>query len=173
MILFSIRPAASPWGEKLPFNTVCGEFSSGTGGWVHSVAFSPNGDSLAFTGHDATITVVSPGSGSIQSIRAPYLPYLSILWLSENQIVAAGHDCAPHLFEIKGQQWYGKARCSLSMFSLCVLYSLTCFDYDIIGHLPLRSILRSKKQMSESLPETPSVAWTAVLSPRPRMILRF
>lgn len=100
-----LRPAPSPWGEKLPFNTVCGEFTNGTGGWIHSVAFSPNGDALAFTGHDSTITIVSPATGSVQSVRAPYLPYLSVLWLNENQIVAAGHDCAPHLFEIKGQQW--------------------------------------------------------------------
>lgn len=70
------------------------------------MAFSPSGESLAFTGHDSTITVVSPGTGDIQSIRAPYLPYLSVIWLNENQIVAAGHDCAPHLFELKGQQWY-------------------------------------------------------------------
>ncbi|KAF9438358.1 hypothetical protein BGZ76_008388 [Entomortierella beljakovae] len=99
------KPAPSPWGEKLPFNTVCGEFSSGTGGWVHSVAFSPSGDALAFTGHDSTLTLVYPASGSIQSIRAPSLPYISALWLNENQIVAGGHDCAPHLYENKGQQW--------------------------------------------------------------------
>ena len=42
------RPAPSVWGEKLPFNTVCGEYSSSSGGWVHSVGFSPSGDVLAF-----------------------------------------------------------------------------------------------------------------------------
>ena len=42
------RPQPSAWGEKLPFNTVCGEFSSPNGGWVHDVAFSPSGDALAF-----------------------------------------------------------------------------------------------------------------------------
>ncbi|KAF9933354.1 hypothetical protein FBU30_005758 [Linnemannia zychae] len=99
------KPAPSPWGEKLPFNTVCGEFSSGSGGWIHGVAFSPNGDSLAFTGHDSTLTVVSPSTGSIQTTRSHHLPYLSLLWLNDNQIVSAGHDCAPHLFDNKGQQW--------------------------------------------------------------------
>ncbi|KAF9321584.1 hypothetical protein BG003_000899 [Podila horticola] len=99
------KPAANPWGEKLPFNTVCGEYSNGTGGWIHSVAFSPSGNTLAFTGHDSTITIVDPAAGSVQSVRAPYLPYLSVLWLNENQIVAVGHDCAPHLFELKGQKW--------------------------------------------------------------------
>lgn len=42
------RPAATVWGSKLPFNTICGEFTSAAGGWVHSVGFSPSGDVLAF-----------------------------------------------------------------------------------------------------------------------------
>ena len=42
------RPAASVWGEKLPFNTICGEYTSPSGGWVHAVGFSPSGDVLAF-----------------------------------------------------------------------------------------------------------------------------
>ena len=42
------RPGPSVWGEKFPFNTVCGEYASPAGGWVHSVGFSPSGDILAF-----------------------------------------------------------------------------------------------------------------------------
>lgn len=42
------RPAPTVWGEKLPFNTICGEYSSPAGGWVHTVGFSPSGDALAF-----------------------------------------------------------------------------------------------------------------------------
>lgn len=49
IILISFgRPAPTYWGEKLPFGTVCGEFASPAGGWVHAVAFSPSGDVLAF-----------------------------------------------------------------------------------------------------------------------------
>ena len=44
------RPAPTVWGSKLPFNTVCGEYTSSAGGWVHSVGFSPSGDILAFAG---------------------------------------------------------------------------------------------------------------------------
>ncbi|KAH0830719.1 WD40-repeat-containing domain protein [Lanmaoa asiatica] len=48
------------WGEKLPFNTVCGEYASPAGGWVHAVSFSPSGDVLAFaTGHDCQPVVFS------------------------------------------------------------------------------------------------------------------
>jgi actin related protein 2/3 complex subunit 1A/1B len=42
------RPSPTIWGEKLPFNTICGEYSSPAGGWVHAVGFSPSGDVLAF-----------------------------------------------------------------------------------------------------------------------------
>lgn len=42
------RPEPTLWGSKLPFNTVCGEFISLSGGWVHGIAFSPSGDALAF-----------------------------------------------------------------------------------------------------------------------------
>lgn len=42
------RPTATVWGSKLPFNTVCGEYTSPAGGWVHAVGFSPSGDVLAF-----------------------------------------------------------------------------------------------------------------------------
>lgn len=48
------KPQASVWGEKLPFNTVCGEYSSSSGGWVHAVGFSPSGDVLAFASEFAS-----------------------------------------------------------------------------------------------------------------------
>lgn len=48
MYLLDSRPAPSVWGEKLPFNTICGEYTSPAGGWVHAIGFSPSGDVLAF-----------------------------------------------------------------------------------------------------------------------------
>ena len=44
------KPPPSPWGEKLPFGTLCGEWTSPYQGWIQSVAFSPSGDALAFSG---------------------------------------------------------------------------------------------------------------------------
>ncbi len=35
------RPEPGVWGERLPFNTVCGEYLNNSAGWVHAVAFSP------------------------------------------------------------------------------------------------------------------------------------
>lgn len=40
------KPPASPWGERLPFNTLCAEYSTGSGSWVHGVSFSPDGNQL-------------------------------------------------------------------------------------------------------------------------------
>jgi len=97
------KPEPTVWGSKLPFNTVCGEFASPSGGWVHGVAFSPSGNALAFASHDSTITVVYP-SGSEQApqavynIRVPSLPFLSLIFIDENSLVAGGHDYEPILF---------------------------------------------------------------------------
>lgn len=44
------KPEATVWGERLPFGTVCGEWSTPAGGWAHDVAFSPDGNALAFVG---------------------------------------------------------------------------------------------------------------------------
>ena len=84
------------WGERLPFNTVCGEFLNNTAGWVHSVAFSPSGNALAFAGHDSSVTVVYPSAPeqpprAVLSISTQLLPFMSLLWTSENEIIAAGH----------------------------------------------------------------------------------
>ncbi|KAJ1034958.1 hypothetical protein NDA18_000564 [Ustilago nuda] len=103
------KPPPSVWGERLPFGTVCGEFSTPAGGWVHGVSFSPSGDVLAFVGHDSSLTVVYPSApeqppAAVHVIRSPTLPYVTLTFVSENQIVAAGHDCQPVLFQGDAQQ---------------------------------------------------------------------
>jgi len=99
------KPAPSVWGEKLPFNTVCGEYSSSSGGWVHSVGFSPSGDVLAFASHDSTISIVYPGRPAVYTIRFTSLPYVTLTWTSEDSLVAAGHDCQPVLFSGGPSGW--------------------------------------------------------------------
>lgn len=48
LILQCYRPQGNIWASKLPFNALCGEWGSPSGGWVHDVAFSPDGDAFAF-----------------------------------------------------------------------------------------------------------------------------
>ncbi|KAI0244777.1 ARP2/3 actin-organizing complex subunit Sop2 [Massospora cicadina] len=102
---FDTKPAPSAWGEKLPFNTLCAEYSTPSGGWIHSVAFSPSGNALAFSGHDSTLNVAYPESKTLQTVRTSSLPFLSLLFVNENKVVAAGHDCAPVIFEGSDQGW--------------------------------------------------------------------
>ncbi|KAM0787472.1 hypothetical protein ACM66B_003548 [Microbotryomycetes sp. NB124-2] len=109
------KPAPTVWGERLPFNTVCGEYASPAGGWVHGVAFSPSGDALAFVSHDATITVVYPSGPdsppqAVFSIQLPSLPLVSLVFTSESSLVAAGHDCQPVVFEGSAQQGWAQTR---------------------------------------------------------------
>ncbi|KAF9013935.1 actin-related protein ARPC3 [Cyathus striatus] len=99
------RPPPTVWGSKLPFNTVCGEYTSPSGGWVHAVGFSPSGDVLAFASHDSSITIVYPGGPAIYTIRMPLLPLVTLTWTAEDTIIAAGHDCRPLVFSGTSGGW--------------------------------------------------------------------
>uniref|UniRef100_A0A8C7I6A4 Actin related protein 2/3 complex subunit 1B n=1 Tax=Oncorhynchus kisutch TaxID=8019 RepID=A0A8C7I6A4_ONCKI len=94
------KPGPTPWGSKMPFGAVLAEFGgAGGGGWVHSVSFSSSGNRLAWVSHDSTVTVVDGTKGSTPSqLKTEFLPLLSVLFISENSVVAAGHDCCPMLF---------------------------------------------------------------------------
>ena len=104
------RPEPSAWGERLPFNTVCGEYLNGTSGWVHSVAFSPSGNALAFASHDSSVTVVYPSApeqppAAVISISTQLLPFADLLWVSESEIVCAGYDCEAYRFNGSESGW--------------------------------------------------------------------
>ncbi|KAF2456708.1 ARP2/3 actin-organizing complex subunit Sop2 [Lineolata rhizophorae] len=104
------RPAPSVWGERLPFNTVCGEYLNSTAGWVHGCEFSPSGDALAFVSHDSSITVVYPTGPDMEpkavlSVATQLLPFMGLIWTSENEIIAAGYDCAAYRLRGDEQGW--------------------------------------------------------------------
>ena len=80
--------------EAKPFGEALAEFVCG--GWVHAVAYSPSGASLAFAGHDASISVVT--NGQVQTIKLPCLPLTQLLFLDEAKLIGAGHDANPALF---------------------------------------------------------------------------
>lgn len=96
------RPEPSAWGERLPFNTVCGEYLNNAGGWIHSCAFSPSGDILAFTAHDSSVTVVYPSGpdqppNAVINISTQLLPFCSLIWNGENEIITAGYVRIPSI----------------------------------------------------------------------------
>ena len=95
------RPESSVWGERLPFNTVCGEFLNNSAGWVHGCAFSPSGNALAFTAHDSSVTVVYPSGPeeppkAVVSLSTQLLPFLSLIWNGESEIIVAGYVSNSH-----------------------------------------------------------------------------
>jgi actin related protein 2/3 complex subunit 1A/1B len=77
---------------------------------VHSVAFSPSGDALAFAAHDSSVTIVYPSAPeqpphAIVTVTTQMLPFMSLIWTKEDQIVAAGHDCHPLVFQGDQNGW--------------------------------------------------------------------
>jgi len=101
------KPGPCAWGTKMPFGALMAEFSNGGGGWVHSVSFSPSGDRVAWVGHDSSVSIATgsgPGESQLQVIKADFLPFMSITWITENSVVAAGYDCNPMMFAFDGNE---------------------------------------------------------------------
>jgi actin related protein 2/3 complex subunit 1A/1B len=92
------KPTSTNWGSKMPFGNLMAEFSSG-GGWVHSISFSANGERLAWVGHDSSVSVVdAANSQQLTTVKTDVLPFMSITWVTDNSLVAAGFDCCPMLY---------------------------------------------------------------------------
>jgi actin related protein 2/3 complex, subunit 1A/1B len=43
---------------------------------------------------------------AIINVCTPLLPFETLLWINENEIVTAGHDCQPIVFVGSDQGWY-------------------------------------------------------------------
>ncbi|KAJ3117704.1 protein 2 3 complex subunit [Phlyctochytrium bullatum] len=96
------KKVADPvWGD----DTLCAEFGVDTNGWIHAVAFSPSGNSLAWACHDGTINVASGPNGPVSVITSVNLPVLSLFFSSETDLIGAGHDCVPFLYQYKNGTW--------------------------------------------------------------------
>lgn len=70
-------------------------------GWVNAVAWSPSGATLAFAGHDSSLSIAlfDDGVGRVvQTIRFPQLPLNQLLFCSEAGLIGGGHDNNPLLF---------------------------------------------------------------------------
>lgn len=94
------KPASTPWGSKMPFGQLMSEFGgASSGGWVHSVSFSASGNRLAWVSHDSIVSIVDASKNmSVSQLKTEFLPLLSVTFVSENSVIAAGHDCCPMLF---------------------------------------------------------------------------
>lgn len=97
------KPEPTAWGSRLPFQTLCGDFTDDAQAWVHDVSFSPSGEALAWVTHDSSVLVAYPAGPEepplgVVHISTSFLPFRSLVWTAEDQIVAAGFDCHPVVF---------------------------------------------------------------------------
>ncbi|XP_050305490.1 actin-related protein 2/3 complex subunit 1A-A-like [Anthonomus grandis grandis] len=87
------------WGSKEAFGQLMAEYVNSPlgGGWIHCVAFSPDGNKVAWVSHDSSINVADPtlGANSIIKLPTKFLPFLTCIWTDNGTIVAGGHDCQP------------------------------------------------------------------------------
>lgn len=96
------KPGETPWGTDYKFGNLLYEAGCGGGGWVHSVSFSSDGNRLAWSGHDSSITIADASSGTpvVRSLRHSFLPFTSLEWVGRNSLLCVGHDYYPILFTV-------------------------------------------------------------------------
>jgi len=92
------KPQECGWGKKMPFGNLMAEFSNG-GGWVHDVSFSADGSKIAWVGHDSSLSVIDANNDQeVATEKTKFLPFTTVTWITQNQLVVAGHGCCPMLF---------------------------------------------------------------------------
>jgi len=106
------KPSATEWGQRMPMGNLMTEFSNSPngGGWVHAVSFSGDGSKLAWVGHDSSISVADATKDMmVMKLRTDLLPMLTLTWISNRTLVAAGHNCVPVTFNLdtSGQLTFG------------------------------------------------------------------
>jgi len=100
---------ADYWGSVFPehnvFGAVLWEFDA-CQAWVNSVCWSPSGNSVAFAGHDSSIHFAAiSAEPQVQSITHGFLPFLSIAFLGETTVIAAGFNNNAAFFADSGSGW--------------------------------------------------------------------
>jgi len=89
------------------FGDVLAEYD-GSNGWVEGCAWSPNGNVLAYVGHDSSLTInmYDPKKPReephVTSFKENFLPSVVVLFMSDSIVVTAGHDFKPHVYQYPG-----------------------------------------------------------------------
>ena len=98
-----------PFARAVEFGDMYAEMPCG--GWINSVAWSPSGTSIAYAGQDSSVSIAdlsacaSGAEPSVQTIRFKHLPFNVLIFISESQLLAAGHDMMPFLVTKKANSW--------------------------------------------------------------------
>lgn len=88
--------ANSPWGAKFPFGALVREYYHGA--YIEDVQWRSAIEKVAFVSHEGSLNVVD-SQDQLQSVNAPDgLPFNSLCWVSDAEILCAGFSCHPVLF---------------------------------------------------------------------------
>jgi actin related protein 2/3 complex subunit 1A/1B len=88
------------WPKQHTFGALLASFDLARS-WINSVAWSPDGHRIAFTGHAGSVHFVQVGGGE-QSILTKFLPFADIAFLDDNNVVCGGYDMNPAVFHASG-----------------------------------------------------------------------
>jgi len=92
----------SMWPEAYHFGEMLAEFDQ-SNAWVHSVAWAPNSQTVAWAGHGSTLHFAAlSAQPTVQTVVLNDLPFLDISFLSDNALVGVGFSCNPALFVNSG-----------------------------------------------------------------------
>lgn len=91
------KPSATVWGKKMTFGNLMQEFAMPCDGWVQGIAFSGSGEKLVMVGQDSSISVAYGGQEMV-CVKTNHLPFTDCAWITENTVVAVGHDYNPMMF---------------------------------------------------------------------------
>lgn len=92
------------WADQHKFGEILCEFEHSKA-WVNSVAWSPNGFRLAFTGQGSSIHFVQILAGAapvVQTLELDCLPFLDMDFINDGTVVAAGFSMNPTIFKAGG-----------------------------------------------------------------------
>lgn len=92
------------WPQQHEFGECLAEFDHARA-WVNSVAWSPNGFRIAFTGHGSTahfVQLLAGAPAKVQTVQHKGLPFMDMAFMNDDSVVAAGWECNPVLFTATG-----------------------------------------------------------------------
>lgn len=75
--------------------------------WYNAVTFTPNGQTIIFATQTGKIGFIEANGGSptVQMLETDKLPFVDLLCLDDNRVVAVGHHFNPCLFVREGTEW--------------------------------------------------------------------
>ena len=86
-------------------------------GWINYLAFSPNATQICFVTHDCELNFadVSQGKESNDKDKIKIFhhgnPHANCVFISEDTLVASGHDKVPYIYKKSGTEWKETKMC--------------------------------------------------------------